>query len=81
MKNKEFEPKKIQFAFSKEALQKIDELAKESGSFTKSEVIRNALKIYSWVIDKQKEGCSIHAVSKNGDPLIELADQRFPSDK
>lgn len=81
MEKKDSEVKKIQFAFSQDALNAIEELAKKTGAASKTEVIRYSLKVFNWIVDMQDEGRKIQAVSENGCNIIELVDQRFPPRK
>jgi len=79
MLSKKSEIKKIQFGFSHEALDAIDSLAISLGAQTKTEVVRTALKVLTWVIEKQEEGFSIVANDKSGASRdVELLDLRFP---
>ena len=75
------EIKKIQFSFSKKALDAIEELARMTGAATKTEVIRNALKVYNWIVDMQDAGFVIQAYRIKDNRKIELADERFPAGK
>lgn len=75
------ESKKIQFSFSKVALDAIEEVAGMIGANTKTEVIRNALKVYHWILDMQNAGFVIQAYRTKDKRIVELADQRFPAGK
>jgi vesicle coat complex subunit len=46
--NKASNKQRVQFDFSPEALQRLEELKDKLDASTKAEVIRNALKLYEW---------------------------------
>ncbi len=48
--------KKVQFEFTDETYGAINSLAKATGVPSMSAVIRDALKIYAWLIDEQRAG-------------------------
>ena len=41
---------RIQFDFSAEALQRLEDLKEKTDAATKAEVVRNALKLYEWFV-------------------------------
>jgi metal-responsive CopG/Arc/MetJ family transcriptional regulator len=43
---------RVQFDFSQEALKRLDEMQERLGAPTKAEVVRNALKLYEWLINE-----------------------------
>ncbi len=46
---------KVQFDFTPEALDKLDSLKGLVGAATRAEVIRNALRLYEWFVNENKE--------------------------
>ncbi len=81
METKKTELKKLQFAFTQETLNYMDGLAKRTGVVSKTDLMRNALKVYNWVVEMQEEGYRVRAVKENGSPTVELMDQTFPPRK
>ncbi len=50
---------RLQFDITKEALSELDKLKVEAGASTRAEVVRNALRLYSWFITQRSEGNKI----------------------
>lgn len=46
---------RVQLDFSSEAFEKLVEIKKKSGATTNAEVIRNALRLYEWFLQKRSE--------------------------
>lgn len=42
---------RVQFDFSEEMLQKLDDIMRKTGAATRAEAVRNALRVYDWFID------------------------------
>lgn len=47
---------RLQFDISPEALKELDQLREESGAATRAELLRNALRVYSWFLEHRREG-------------------------
>lgn len=43
---------RLQFEFSPEALDKLDKIKEKSGATTRAEAIRQALRVYEWVVNE-----------------------------
>lgn len=43
---------RIQFDFTPEALQRLDEIKMRTGATTRAETIRNALRAYEWLVEE-----------------------------
>lgn len=43
---------RVQFDFTPEALQRIDEMKKKTGASTRAETVRNALRVYEWLVEE-----------------------------
>ena len=64
------EPKQItrvQFDFSPEAMQRLDEIKEMAGSATRAETIRNALRLYAWFITETEPDSTIKIIDRNGE--------------
>lgn len=53
------EAKRIQFEFSPDALERLNKLKEKTDANSYAELVRNALRIYEWVIDQQDEGWEV----------------------
>lgn len=57
--------KELQLHFSSEAAEQIEVLQKKSGSVSVSDTIRNALRLYEWLLQQQDDGYKLQ-LAKNG---------------
>jgi hypothetical protein len=57
------EKHRVQFDFAPEALERVDRLVEVTEATTRADVVRNALRIYEWLVEKAREG---KAMSLNG---------------
>jgi len=64
--------KRLQFDFPLSAVQVLQELAEETGEPTLAGVVRDALKVYTWIIEEQKLGRRILSEDKKGQSKREL---------
>ncbi len=64
----------LQFRFSKEALERLDDIKIESGCSNRTEVIRNALACYDWIITKNRLGLQIASI----DSLTKEVEETLP---
>lgn len=53
------EKARVQFDFSKESLDKLDEIVKTVNASTRAEVIRRALTLFTEVLDAEKRGAKL----------------------
>ena len=67
--------KRLQFDFSEESLLRLEKLINETEASTKAEVVRNALKLFEFAVNKSKEGYNLK-FEKDG-KLIEVAPLLF----
>jgi hypothetical protein len=51
--------KRIQFEFPPDAVERLDRIKQETNSGSYAELVRNALRVYEWIIDTQKKGFQI----------------------
>lgn len=56
------ETKRIQFEFSAEALQRLNKMRDQTDAASYAELVRDALRVYEWVIDQQRAGNDIGVV-------------------
>jgi hypothetical protein len=67
--------KKVQLAFDEEALLIIARVKAASGASNVGEVLRAALGLYDWALEKRDRGYVIGAV-KSGEPVLEAVLQQ-----
>lgn len=56
---------RVQFDFSPEALQRLDEIKGKVEATTRAEVVRNALRLYEWLVDEVDPDNTIKVFDKN----------------
>ncbi len=64
------ETKRIQFEFSPDAVERLDRIKKETNSGSYAELVRNALRVYEWVIETEHKGFEIGIVKD--DDLVKV---------
>lgn len=57
---------KVQFEFTSDASKRLDTLKEEVEASTRAEVVRNALKLYAWVVAQAKANCIIEVQNEDG---------------
>ena len=55
---------RVQFDFSLDALQRLDEIKEKTGASTRAETIRNALKVYEWLVNELDPDSTIKVFDK-----------------
>ncbi len=60
---------RVQVDFSEDALNRLEELRERTESGTKSDVIRNALRLYEWMVEQSEMARTIEVKEKNGDQV------------
>lgn len=58
---------RVQFDFSKESLDKLDELVSTLSAATRAEVIRRALTLFTEVVDADRRGAKIYIREPDGE--------------
>ena len=66
------EMKRLQFDFPLSAVRVLQALAEETGEPTLAGVVRDALKVYTWIIEEQKQGRRLISEDKKGQSKREL---------
>ena len=66
------ETKRLQFDFPLPAVHALKDLAETTGEPTLAGVVRDALKVYTWIIEEQKQGRRIVSEDKKGKERREL---------
>lgn len=56
---------RVQFDFSPEALQRLDDLKEKIDAATRAEVVRNALRLYEWIVNEIDPESTIKVFDKN----------------
>lgn len=64
--------KKIQIEFSPHAIQELEQLKKQTDATSYAQVLRSALRIYSWCMEHQQENRKIYAKSTDEQVIYEL---------
>lgn len=54
--------KRIQFEFPPDAVERLDRIKQETNSGSYAELVRNALRVYEWIVEAQKKGYEIGLV-------------------
>ncbi len=65
------EKARVQFDFSKESLDKLDELVESVNASTRAEVIRRALTVFTEILAAEKRGAKILVREKDDNTLIQ----------
>ncbi len=60
---------RVQFDFTPDALQRLDEIKESTGAATRAETIRNALRLYEWFV-KEAEPDSIVKIENSDRQVI-----------
>jgi hypothetical protein len=63
---------RVQFDFSPEALQRLEDLKEKVDASTKAEVIRNALKIYEWFATQIDPNSIIEVKDQEGNTIFRI---------
>ena len=63
---------RVQFDFTLEALQRIDEMKKKTGASTRAETVRNALRAYEWLVEGLDPDDIIKLCNKNNEEKTAL---------
>ncbi len=50
MENKVHSKQRVQFDFTPEALKRLENLVEQTNASSKAEVVRNALRVYEWLV-------------------------------
>ncbi len=58
---------RVQFDFAPEALQRLDDIKERTGAATRAEVVRNALKVYEWLVNEIDPDSTIIVLDKNNE--------------
>lgn len=66
------EMKRLQFDFPLAAVCVLQELAEETGEPTLAGVVRDALKVYTWIVEEQKQGRRLVLEDKKGQSKREI---------
>jgi hypothetical protein len=64
----EKQSRRLQFEFAPDAYQRLERMKVESGAASYAELVRNALRVYDWVKQQEREGYEL-ALIKNGKQL------------
>jgi hypothetical protein len=59
------DPKRIQFEFSPDAVERLDRIKRETNAGSYAELIRNAIRVYEWVIENERNGFELGVVKED----------------
>ena len=59
---------RLQFEFSAEAYERLNTMKDKTRASSYADLVRNALRMYEWLVEQQENGCEI-ALVKEGQPL------------
>lgn len=62
------ESKRIQFEFSPDAVERLDNMKKLTEKSSYADVVRDALRVYEWIVQQEKAGYDFGLVK--GDTLV-----------
>jgi len=65
-------PKKLQFEFSPDALRRLDELKERADAATRAEVVRDALRVYEWMVREISPDYTLEIQNEEGDPVFRI---------
>jgi hypothetical protein len=69
---------RVQFDFSSDALQRLDNLKAKTDAATRAETVRNALRLYEWFVSVVGPNDTIEVISKDsGEPSVIIKDARL----
>lgn len=63
---------RVQFDFSPEALQRLEDLKERTDATTKAEVVRNALKLYEWFVTQVNPESTIEIQDKDSNAIFRI---------
>ena len=63
----EKQKERVQFDFSPEALQRLDEIKMKIGAATRAETVRNALRLYEWFVNETDPESTIKVLDKSNE--------------
>jgi len=58
---------RVQFDFSLEALQRVDNMKQKTEASTRAEVVRSALKLYEWFVNEVDLDSTVKVFDKNSE--------------
>jgi metal-responsive CopG/Arc/MetJ family transcriptional regulator len=61
---------RLQFDLTVEALDQLDELKEQARALTRAEVVRNALRLYSWFLNQRAQGKEV--LVRTGDEIEKI---------
>jgi hypothetical protein len=63
----ERQKERVQLDFAPEALQRLDDIKQKTGATTRAEVVRNALRVYEWLVNEVDPDSTIKVVNKSNE--------------
>jgi len=64
--------KKVQFDFSPDALKRLENLKTQVDAATMAEVVRNALKVYEWMVTQIEPDYTLEIQDEKGKPIFRI---------
>jgi hypothetical protein len=62
--------KRIKLEFSPDAVERLNRIKGQTGASTYAELIRDALRLYEWFVEQERDGCEIGIV--RSDVLVKV---------
>lgn len=59
-------------SFSKNAVDRLERMKKHTDAASESEVLRNALRLYEWVIDETHKGSEVYISDDGGKTVVRV---------
>lgn len=69
--------KKIQFEFSPDALRRLEDLKMQVDASTWAEVVRNALRVYEWMVTEIDPNYTLEIQDEQGRPVFRIPAKVF----
>jgi metal-responsive CopG/Arc/MetJ family transcriptional regulator len=68
---------RVQLDFSEDAFKRLEELGKETGVNSKAEIIRDALRIYEWIVEQSRDKRIIEVQEQDGTQVSKIEAKWF----
>ena len=63
---------RVQFDFTPEALQRLDEIKRATSAATRAETLRDALRLYEWFIDVAEPDSTVKIIDKDNEVVSQF---------
>jgi len=73
----EKQKERVQFEFSLDSLQQLDNIKEKTGANTRAEVVRNALRLYDWLVNDINPNDTIKVFDEKNETVAIIKAKRF----